>query len=284
MDRVSAKLRYGGFLELAGRSRAAGRAYALACGGAQMRADSRRADAATRRIQAWTGLEPRPARDAYRDSLISEAQEEADSAYFSRHPEAFGAWLPGPEAVARTAGPLIYATLHLGHPVLSCVYLRRHGRSDVRPIIRGLDAANPMTDPKRRWGERKVAWVRGLMGGEIFGVDAVSSARVREYLLAGGAVFAAFDVPGDVSDRSSSVDLFGERLRFSSGILSLAKMTAATILPVVALSGREKMSVHFGNPISGASPDAVEATFAEFARFIQRFPDQWWLWPYMRAE
>ncbi len=276
------RVRYDALLPVAGSSRRVGRLYAEACASMDLAADGERAGVAVERIRRWTGLSGADAREAYRGALASEAQEEADSAFFRRHPEAFDRWLPGGSEIPRPAGPVVYATLHFGHPVLSCVYLQRNGGGDVRPIIRGLDDTNPMADPKRGWGQRKVGWVRDLLDGAVFGVDAVATARAREHLLDGGAVFAALDVPGDVSDRTSEVEVAGERLRFSTGVVSLAQMTRSTIVPVVAVGGAQKMAVHFGRSVAATGSDSFSAVFAELARFIHRFPHQWWLWPFVQ--
>ncbi len=280
-DGSRARLRYDLLLPAAGMGRGVGQVYAEACASLECRAAPARMGVAVERIMRWTGLEKREAREAYRGAIASEALEEADSAYFRRHPDAFDRWLLEGSDVPRPHGPVVYATLHFGHPVLSCIYLRRHGGRDVRPIIRGLDDANPMADPKRIWGQKKVGWVRDLLDDAVFGVDGVSTARAREHLLAGEAVFAALDVPGDVSDRTSVVDVGGERLRFSTGVVSLAQMTQATIVPVVARSHRKRMIVEFGDPVDAAGPDPFVRVFSELSRFIRRFPQEWWLWPFV---
>lgn len=278
---MSARFRYDVLLPLAARSRRFGAVYAGLCGRAELAADGGRARVAIERLQRWTGVPEAKAREAFRRSLSSEAQEEADSAFFQAHPEALDRWLPGSVDIPRPSGPVVYATLHFGHPVLSCVFLQRCGGIDVRPIIRGLDDANPMADPKRGWGQRKVSWVRDLLDDGVFGVDAVSTARAREHLLGDGAVFAALDVPGDVSDRTSTVSVAGEHLRFSAGIVSLARMTGSTIVPVVARSGRDAMVVEFGRPVSAGVEDPFAVVFSELSGFIQRHPEEWWLWPFL---
>lgn len=280
---MRARLRYETLLPLASRSRGVGRWYADLCARAELAADADRARVAIDRICRWTGASGQDARDVFRRALQSEAQEEADSAFFRRHGGAFERWLPADIAVPRPRGPVLYATLHFGHPVLSCVFLQRRGGVDVRPIIRGLDERNPMTDPKRDWGGKKVGWVRGLLGDRVFGVDAVSMARAREHLVAGGAIFAALDVPGDVSDRTSTVAVAGEQLQFSTGVISLAQMTKSTIVPVVARSGRRHMEVDFGRPVASDGGDTFGEVFGELARFIQSHPEEWWLWPFVHG-
>lgn len=268
---------------MAGRGRRLGGLYADLCGRAELAADSGRARVAIERIRRWTGASDEDARSIFRRALSSEAQEEADSAFFLHDGQAFDRWLPHEVEIPRPEGPVVYATLHYGHPVLSCVFLRWRGEMDIRPIIRGLDDANPMADPKRSWGQRKVRWVRDLLDDSVFGVDPLSTARAREHLLDGGAVFAALDVPGDVSDRTSTVAVAGERLRFSTGVVALAQMTGATIVPVVARSGDARMEVSFGTSVSSDGDDPFAEVFAELARFIERHPDQWWLWPFVQA-
>lgn len=280
---MSARLRYEILLPLASRGRGLGRLYADLCGRAELVADADRARVAVERIRRWTGASEREAREVFRRSLASEAQEEADSAFFRRQSSTFDQWLPDDVDIPRPEGPVLYATLHFGHPVLSCVFLQRRGHMDVRPIIRGLDETNPMADPKREWGGQKVDWVRELLEERVFGVDAVSTARAREHLLGGGAVFAALDVPGDVSDRTSTVAVAGEHLQFSTGVVSLAQMTKSTIVPVVARSGESRMEVEFGRPVPSDGDDPFGAVFAELSTFIERHPGEWWLWPFVHG-
>lgn len=268
---------------MAGRARRLGGLYAVLCGREELAADPERARVAIERIRRWTGASEGEARTIFRRALASEAREEADSAFFLRDGRAFDRWLPQGVEIPRPEGPVVYATLHYGHPVLSCVFLRRRGEMDVRPIIRGLDGANPMADPKRSWGQRKVGWVRDLLDDLVFGVDPLSTARAREHLLDGGAVFAALDVPGNVSDRTSTVSVAGERLRFSTGVVALAQMTGATIVPVVARSGARSMDVSFGRSVSSDGEDPFVEVFAELAQFIERHPDEWWLWPFVES-
>ncbi|MDG2308854.1 MAG: hypothetical protein P8R42_30090 [Candidatus Binatia bacterium] len=284
VDLTRARLRYDLLLGWAGHGRGLGRTYAAAVARADLALDAARTRVAVERIQRWTGMSAAAARGTYYSSLVSEAREEADSALFMRDPGAFARWLPDATDVPRPEGPVLYATLHFGHPVLSCVYLRRCAGIDVRPIIRGLDDGNPMADPKRGWGQRKVGWTRDLLDGAVFGVDGLATVRAREHLLNGGAVFAALDVPGDVSDRSSTVDVGGERLRFSTGVVSLAQMTRSTIVPVVAVSGTEQMGVRFGTPVVSTDGDPFPEVFAELSRFILEDPGEWWLWPFVHGD
>jgi hypothetical protein len=276
------ELRYERLLPLAARSRAWGRRYATLVGGVELARDGRRRRAAIARIARWLDVSRAAARRIFRASLVSEAREEADTAFFMRDRDALLRWLP--DRVEAPAGerPMVYLTMHFGSPVLAWVFLRERCSLDVRIIIRELDAANPMAGAKRRWGERKLVWLRELSGVDHLMTDGASVARAREHLLATGPLFAAIDVPGEVVARSSVVSMAGDRVSFSSGMLSLARMTGCTFQPVVAISRPERMAVHFGRaiePVAGADPTA--AVFAELEGFIRRFPGEWWLWPYV---
>jgi hypothetical protein len=280
LDDAWGRWRYEHLLPRAARSPLAGRAYARLVARVELWRDPRRREVAIRRIARWRGLSLPEAERIFRASLVSEAQEEADSVRFMCDDAAFRRWLPDPALVPPVSGPTIFASLHLGTPVLGFLYLRGACPLDVRAIVRGLDDANPMIPAKRRWGERKVAWLHEQARGGILGVDAVATAAARDHLRAGKAVFAALDIPGEVASRTAEVEIGGERLRFSSGVVRLAELTGSTVVPMAALGGGERMRVYFGPPIrASASADACQAIFAELVRFIDRFPEEWWLWP-----
>jgi hypothetical protein len=261
----------------------AGHTYARIVAQVELRRDPRRSEIAVERLMRWRNISRREALTIYRTSLVSEAQEEADSARFMRDEDAFARWLPANETPA-IQGPVLFASLHLGSPVLGFLYLRSRCPLDVRAIVRNLDDANPMLTPKRQWGERKIAWVRDRAGGGIIGADATAVAEARQHLLDGQAIFAAVDIPGDVVSRTADVRVCGELLRFSSGIVRLAALTRSTVVPMVALGGGTRMRVHFGSPIAAyRERDALQAVFAELVRFIDRFPGEWWMWPFVRS-
>lgn len=280
IDDAWGRWRYERLLPRAARSARAGRAYARLVGRVELWRDPVRRRVAVERIARWRRVSDADAERIFRASLVSEAQEEADSVRFIQDDGAFRRWLADAAEVPPVSGPVIFASLHLGTPVLGFLYLRDASPLDVHAIVRGLDDANPMISPKRRWGERKVAWLRERAGGAILGVDAVATAAAREHLRAGRAIFAALDIPGEVAARTAEVELGGERLRFSSGVVRLAELTRSTLVPMIALGGGERMRVHFGRPIAAvSSTDPFQEVFAELARFIDRFPEEWWLWP-----
>jgi len=276
-----AEWRYGKLLRHAATGRPAGRVYAGIVSQVELIRDVERRRVATARIARARRISSRAALGVYRRSLFSEAIEEADSARLMRDREALARWL-APDAPPRIDGPVLYASLHLGTPVFGLLYLQNRLSHGVCAMVRNLDDGNPMVDAKRRWGERKMAWLRETTGGAIVGADSTAVTIAREHLLAGNAVFAAIDVPGDVVSRSTTVDLFGERVAFSSGIVRLATLTESTIVPMIALGG-ERMKVYFGSRVRSADPDdAMLRTFGELKRFIDQFPGEWWMWPYVR--
>jgi len=276
------ELRYDRLLPLAARSRAAGRQYARLVGAIELARDRRRRHTAIERIVRWQGVSRSAARRIFLASLASEALEEADSIFFMRDREALLRWFPDRREIPPLAGPTIFATLHFGHPVLSYAFLRRATEVDLRVIVRGLDAANPMAGAKRRWGERKIRWLHDLTGVESLWTDGTSIARARDHLLERGPLFAAIDVPGEAVARASTVSIAGDRVSFSSGIMALARMTRCALQPVVAISHPDRMQIHFGRRIEPDS-DPTTPLFAELETFIRRFPGEWWLWPYVTS-
>ena len=74
-----------------------------------------------------------------------------------------------------------------------------------------------MPPAKRRFGQRKVAWLERASGRPLLGVDAVGVVRARAELVEGRALYAAVDVAGDVAARSQVVTLCGEPVRGVEG-------------------------------------------------------------------
>jgi hypothetical protein len=276
-----AALRYGPLLALAARSRRAGRHVAAAIAAVELGIDRARRETAGQRIARWLDLSPAEARRVFRASLTSEAQEEADSAYFMGHPHALvPAFVRAGEPPHR--GGTIYATFHFGSPVLTYLYLRVGRALDVVAVERKLTATNPMAAPKRRWGARKVAWVERFTGRPMLDVDAATMARARERLLDGGALYAAVDVPGDVVGRAATATLLGERIRVSSGVTTLARLARAPLQPVVAISRADRFDLHYGTPIEpGPEAQTLAALMEALATLLRSFPGEWWLWPYV---
>jgi hypothetical protein len=274
--------RYERLLPLAGRSRAAGRAYAMLVAATELRLDTPRRTTAERRIGRWLGVDPAQARRVYRDSLRSEAREEADCAYFMAHPDALDGAFRATTQPVPDEEPTIYAILHFGSPILAYLRLCRGRTRAVHVIARELDAANPMPEAKRRFGIRKVAWVHEVSGLPFFGVDGSAVVHARERLLAGESLYAAFDVPGDVAQRSAEVIVCGERLRLAAGITTLASLTRTPVQPVLGLFRGGEVEMLYGPRIPATSPQAtLDAAIAQLFASVVAHPGEWWLWPYV---
>ena len=272
--------RYGRMLSFAATTRAAGEGYARLVAEVELR-DVVRRRRAVARIQRWQGVSRDAALGIFRASLISEAREEADTAYFMQHPPALRGWMPDARAVAIPQGPILYATLHLGSPVFAYLFLRLVASLDVHAIGRKLDERNPMPAAKRRFGLAKEAWLRALVGVDFLEPTAHAMNAAREHLLDGRPVFAALDVPGDVVDRSARLAVGGEQVAFSSGAIRIARLAGARVVPLVALGGAAGLRLHVGSPIEGDSPDAGTKVLHSLLGFVHRHPGEWWLWPYL---
>jgi hypothetical protein len=216
----------------------------------------------------------------FRASLICEAFEEAEIVFLMAHPGAFARIFPNQDEPPHRGGT-IYVTLHFGCPVLAYLHLAWWRHLDVTVMGRALSADNPMPEAKRRYGRGKIAWVESL-SRPFLDNDAVSVIRARELLLDGRSLFAPIDLPGDVVTRVAEIDVFGERARFSSGIVTLARLSGAPLQPVVAISRPHGLTVHWGRRIeprddAGASTEV----FSELLVFVRKFPQEWWMWPYL---
>jgi hypothetical protein len=277
-----ARLRYDVLLAAASRGRALGRAYAELVGAVELWRGPERRRVAAARVARWLGCSAADGARVFHRSLVSEALEEADCARFMRDRtgllESFR--VAGHEPAH--AGATIYATLHFGSPILAYVYLRCVRGIDLGIIGRRLDDANPMPAAKRRFGERKVAWLEAVTGRPLLGVDADAIARARGELVEGRSLYAAVDVPGDVAARVHEVVILGARVRLSSGILGLAALTGAAVQPVVATHRGGAIVVRYGAPIAGRRGAPPLAAAAEaIGALVRELPGGWWLWPYV---
>lgn len=275
-------IRYGRLLPLTAHSRAAGRAYAAVVAAVELRLEPARRAVATRRITRWLTVHPHAAQRIYRDSLRSEAREEADSTFFMHHPAALAAAFRVEGLEPEHRGATIYAILHFGSPILAYLHLARTRRIAVHAVGRALDASNPMPDAKRRYGTRKVAWVHALSGRPFVGVDAPAVLHARELLLAGDSLYAAIDVPGDVVARAAEITIHNERLSVSAGIPTLAAITHTPIQPILAISEATTLTLHYPPKVHPTTPqETLERITTTLFHQIDLHPTEWWLWPYL---
>ncbi len=286
-----ADVRYRRLLPLARGSRARGRLYARLVARVEHGGDPERARAATARIGRALDLDPVRAERVHRGCLYSEALEEADSVFFMRHPTLDPTLfhfdeLPEPAEDPRGAAVgTIFCTLHFGSPVLGYLGLCGKLGGALGIVGRPLDDANPMPEPKRAYARGKVRWVESVSGRPFIATDAASMAQARDELLAGRSLYTPIDVPGSVARRAATVSVFGEPVRFASGLMTLARLTGATVVPVVATSSPDGIRVRFGQRLEpGADADELLArALAELLRFVRTNPDEWWMWPYLEA-
>jgi hypothetical protein len=277
-----AACRYRWLLPWSARSQHAASRYAALTARIELLRDRERRVCAGARIARWLACTEAEADRVYRESLVSEAREEADTAWSMRHPGAWEAAFQPPRDEPAADGAVIYVTLHFGHPVLAYLYLRCRRAIDVRLIVRPLSPANPIPAAKRAFAERKVAWVAATAGYAPLSTDGAATARARDHLVGGGSLFAAVDVPGDVVSRAAAVTLFGERILVSSGMMTLARLAGVPLQPIVALRRGDALALRYGARVPpGTDRATLNATFHELASFIADDPGEWWLWPYV---
>jgi hypothetical protein len=251
-------------------------------GRVELWSDRERRGRAGVRIARSLGCTPVVADRVFAASLVSEAQEEADTVWAMRHAHAWPQLMRAPADEPAPDGATIYVTLHFGSPVLAYLDLRRRRVPDLRLVVRALSPTNPMAEAKRAFAERKVAWVAAVSRDEPLTTDAAATAHARDHLVGGGSLFAAIDVPGDVVSRASAVTLFGERIVVSSGVVTLARLTGAALQPVVAVRRGATLALRYGARVAAGDDDAtLAAVFRELATFIADDPGEWWLWPYV---
>lgn len=275
------RLRYGPLLSTASRSAAARSVYEQTVAGIELRLETERTRVARRRIEKMLACEGSAAADIYRSALLSEAREEADTSRLVRGHEKLDHLLATRETPAESHG--IFITLHYGSPILAFLYLRVTLGIPVRAIGRALDRDNPLSPAKLCWGKEKVAWLDRASGTTLIPTDVRGTLAARDELLAGRSLFAAIDVPADVVGRAAPLEVLGTRLAFANGLLRIAELTRAPLIPFLARSRGGALEFEFGEPIRAASLAALtEATERWLSASLRAHPGEWWLWPFVR--
>ena len=280
-----AERRYRLLLPAAARGALRGRAYAAAVAAVELARDRERRRAATSNLRLCLGLASGRALGTFARALRSEAAEEAETARLMVSggplPPRVGR-RPLEEELAGDGRPTIFATLHLGSPVLAYLALCRDRPRPLWIVGRPLDATNPMPEAKAEWARRKVAWVERMAGRPFLATDPAAIARARERLVAGDALFTPFDVPGDVAARSARLRLLGHPTRLAAGMERLARLTGAAIRPIVGLRRAGGLELVFGRRIEPSEGDPLQAVMEELSSIVRRHPGEWWMWPYLR--
>lgn len=275
-------IRYDAFLPLAGRSRSLGTAYAKLCASREDATFPDRRAVAASRIATVLGVDRPEAERVYRRALESEAREESEICWLMQHfdrlDEQFAPHLP-PDV---DDGPCIWATLHLGSPILTILHLACVRGLKLQVIGRPLDDSNPMPPAKRRWGKRKVEWIERVTGAPFLGIGPEATAIARSRVLEGASLFVLLDVPGDVVARSVPIDLGALRIQMASGVFVLAGLLRVPVRLLVAVSRPGGVEIRYGAPIEpitrGVPRDAISR---EMTALVTDLADEWWMWPYM---
>lgn len=281
-------IRYARLLPLAAGSLRRGAAYAALVAAVEWRRDPVRRAAACGRIERWLGVTLADARRVFRRCLASEAREESDAAFLMRHPAALAGFFPATLDLPAEPGPVIYATLHLGTPVLGYLCLRARLAPELALVARALDPANPLPQAKRRFAAGKVAWVEATAGRPFFATDAAAMLRVRAHLRDGQPLYVLADVPGDAVARSAPCTLFGEAVQLASGIATLARVATSPVQTLVVTRESQGLAVRPGprlepRPSARGDHRLLADVLEALTPFVRAHPDQWWMWPYLPA-
>jgi lauroyl/myristoyl acyltransferase len=139
-----------------------------------------------------------------------------------------------------------------------------------------------MPEDKRRFAERKVAWVEARAGRPFFGTDAGAMLGVRRHLRAGRPLYVLADVPGDVTSRAASCSLFGETVQLAAGLPTLARIAGSAVQTVACLRERDGCALVAGPRVPAEAVD-MPTVLEALTPFIRAHPGAWWMWPYLPA-
>ncbi len=275
-------IRYDALLPLTGYSRSLATAYAKACAAREAASHPERSAVAASRIATVLGVDRREGERVYRRALESEAREEAEICWLMRHFDRLDEQFAPDATPPVDTSPCIWATLHLGSPILTILHLACVRGLKLQVIGRPLDDSNPMPPAKRRWGKRKVEWIERVTGAPFLGIGPEATAIARSRVLEGASLFVLLDVPGDVVARSVAVDLGALRIQMACGVFVLAGLLRVPVRLLVAVSRPGGVELRYGAPIAplprGVPRDAISH---EMTALVKDLADEWWMWPYM---
>jgi KDO2-lipid IV(A) lauroyltransferase len=181
--------------------------------------------------------------------------------------------------IARDGKPVMLAPLHMGSFALAFARIMRDHFAD-RPmlILRARQDRVEETQVMRRISELGIDMRFLNVAEKQTYLDAVRFARQ-------GAVIVCFaDLPASYGS-PEPVTLFGQRCELALGFASLARVTAATVVPIAVHSSVAGDSVRIGRPFESwkSGPDERTRVAAHIARHIEASvlsqPEQWHMWP-----
>jgi lauroyl/myristoyl acyltransferase len=165
--------------------------------------------------------------------------------------------------------PVLLATVHYGGIFVMPTLLRSHG-------IPTAAVVGDKLWPVRWWRERRAALTHiADLPAHLRSGDARAMVR---YLQPGRCLLVALDYP--IGDQVAT-PFDGSALRLSTASFKLARMTGATIVPVIVrVEGTWRYSVHVGRPVprevlaAGEDAPILAHIVSELMPIAQRAPEQ----------
>jgi phosphatidylinositol dimannoside acyltransferase len=183
------------------------------------------------------------------------------------------------EQAARSGNPIIFTPIHMGCFVLPFARIMVEHFADRRMLIlRAREDRPDETRAMQRVSDFGIEMRFLNVNDKQKYLDAVRFAKE-------GAVIVSFaDLPASYG-APASVDLFGKPIQLAMGIVSLARLTDATVIPLAVHSSVDGDVVNIGRPFETYQKGPAEkARIAAIMRrhiedSIRESPEQWHMWP-----
>jgi phosphatidylinositol dimannoside acyltransferase len=183
------------------------------------------------------------------------------------------------EQAARSGNPIIFAPIHMGCFVLPFAKIMvDHFAGRRMLILRAREDRPDETRAMQRVADFGIEMRFLNVNEKQKYLDAVRFARE-------GAVIVSFaDLPASYG-APASVTLFGKPIRLAMGVVSLARLTDATVIPLAVHSSVDGDVVNIGHPFETYQKGPSEkARIASIMRRhiedgIRETPEQWHMWP-----
>jgi KDO2-lipid IV(A) lauroyltransferase len=183
------------------------------------------------------------------------------------------------EQASRSGSPVIFAPMHMGCFVLPLARIMLDHFADRRMLIlRSREDRPEETRAMQRISEFGIEMRFLNVNAKQKYLDAVRFAK-------DGAVIVSFaDLPASYGG-PERVNLFGKPIQLAMGIVALARLTEATVIPLAVHSSVDSDVVNIGRPFECYQKGPAEkARIASILRRhiednIRETPEQWHMWP-----
>jgi len=189
------------------------------------------------------------------------------------------------QSALATGRPIMLYSAHFGRLIMPAIALGLMGYP-TSALTQPVDNNAPLPAVERRYLQEKIRRMQTIMRGE-FVSTAQSLRRLYALLEARQTLIVLIDVPPVPGQAFYETPLLGGIAKFPRGIVKLAWQTGAVLVPYFTREENRRLIGEFLPPLHLGAQETPESLLAKIvaplASQITRRPDQWWMWPWLRA-